>query len=201
MPNFQVSSPSNADKSEEEGYIAQNPYSSLYGDTHYYNYNQDTWDPKIYPRTRFASEYGFQSFPSFEVLKPYSEPFDWNFYSDFVYNRQRHPGGNEELPWQIHLHMELPENELDTQAGFEEFLYQAQVRRLHEWKRCKFRDVLFHFQVNQAESLRVETEHYRRMMTQYSVETGEGLTMGALYWQLNDIWPGASWTTLEHGGL
>eukprot|EP00095_Tigriopus_kingsejongensis_P004036 maker-scaffold5_size1054832-snap-gene-4.13 protein:Tk04036 transcript:maker-scaffold5_size1054832-snap-gene-4.13-mRNA-1 annotation:"Beta-mannosidase" len=177
---FLISSPSNADKSVEDGFIAENPYSALYGDTHFYNYNLDNWDPKIYPQTRFASEYGFQSYPSFEVLQQYSEPFDWNFFSDFVNNRQRHPSGNEELPWQIHLHMELPEQELDTSLGFQEFLYQSQVY--------------------QAESLRVETEHYRRMMGQYNNLTGEGMNMGALYWQLNDVWPGASWSSLEYGG-
>ena len=55
-------------------------------------------------------------------------------------------------------------------------------------------------QVYQAVSLKVETETYRRRQQPADPDTGEGLTMGALYWQLNDIWPGVSWSSLEFGG-
>lgn len=46
-------------------------------------------------------------------------------------------------------------------------------------------------QLNQAYCLQVGVEHFRRQMPR---------TMGALYWQLNDIWPGFSWSSLEFGG-
>ena len=41
---FQVSSPNNGDESINEGYIAENPGSSIYGDKHFYNYVEDNSD-------------------------------------------------------------------------------------------------------------------------------------------------------------
>jgi len=41
-----------------------NPYSSDYGDVHYYNYNDDCTNVTFFPTPRFASEFGFQSHPS-----------------------------------------------------------------------------------------------------------------------------------------
>jgi beta-mannosidase len=46
-------------------------------------------------------------------------------------------------------------------------------------------------QLNQAYCIKVGIEHFRRSMPQ---------TMGALYWQLNDCWPVASWSSIEFGG-
>jgi beta-mannosidase len=46
-------------------------------------------------------------------------------------------------------------------------------------------------QLNQAYCIKVAVEHFRRLAPR---------TMGALYWQLNDCWPGASWSSIEFGG-
>ena len=77
--------------------------------------------------------------------------------------------------------MDIPTDEqLGTEAGFEEFLYLVEIY--------------------QARSLRVETEHYLRHTSAVDPATGYGMTRGALYWQLNNVWPGASWSSTEYGG-
>ena len=46
-------------------------------------------------------------------------------------------------------------------------------------------------QILQAEIIKYAVEHWRRNMPR---------TMGALYWQLNDIWPGPTWSSLDYQG-
>jgi beta-mannosidase len=46
-------------------------------------------------------------------------------------------------------------------------------------------------QVQQAEAIKVGAEHLRRSRPR---------TMGALFWQLNDCWPGPSWSSIDYFG-
>lgn len=56
----------------------------------------------------------------------------------------------------------------------------------------KDQDALIYLsQLNQAWCMQVGVEHYRRLMPH---------CMGALYWQLNDCWPAASWSSIEFTG-
>ena len=51
--------------------------------------------------------------------------------------------------------------------------------------------------MHQAQAIKVETEHYRRFRYQLAPD-GSGLTMAALYWQLNDIWQAPSWASIGY---
>ncbi|XP_063039646.1 beta-mannosidase [Engraulis encrasicolus] len=174
---FLVSSPTNGLESEKEGYVASNPYDPHYGDTHFYSYLADCWDWRQFPRTRFASEYGFQSWPSFSTLKKVSKADDWNYLSAFSEHRQHHELGNTQMLLQAALHYILPNNTDQLQH---------------------YKDTLYITQVMQAQCVKMQTEFYRRSRSE--IISGEGNTMGALYWQLNDIWQGPSWSSVEFGG-
>ncbi len=56
-----------------------------------------------------------------------------------------------------------------------------------------FSHLLYASQLIQAEAMKYAVEHLRR-------NRGEERCMGALYWQLNDIWPVASWSSIDYYG-
>ncbi|KAG8454148.1 hypothetical protein GDO86_000695 [Hymenochirus boettgeri] len=174
---FISSSPTNGKESVLEHWLAKNPYDNHYGDTHYYNYMTDCWDWKSYPKPRLASEYGFQSWPSLATLAKVSDPSDWHYTSNFSSHRQHHSSGNEQMLFQASLHYPKPLNR-DPIKEFQYTLYLTQVM--------------------QAQCVKLQTEFYRRSMKE--VVNGLGHTMGALYWQLNDIWQAPSWSSIEYGG-
>lgn len=55
----------------------------------------------------------------------------------------------------------------------------------------EFGTLLYASQLLQAEAMRYGVEHLRRH---------RGRCMGTLYWQLNDIWPTASWSSVDYYG-
>ena len=54
-----------------------------------------------------------------------------------------------------------------------------------------FASFLYASQVLQAESIKIGAEHLRRLRPR---------NMGSIYWQLNDCWPVASWSSLDYYG-
>jgi beta-mannosidase len=80
------------------------------------------------------------------------------------------------------------ENHQKNAAG--NFLILDYVARSYRFPR-DYRALAYLSQLNQAKIMATGIEHFRRSMPR---------TMGALYWQLNDCWPGPSWSSLEYQG-
>lgn len=60
---------------------------------------------------------------------------------------------------------------------------------------AEFRHSILMTQFMQGVCIKNEAEHYRRIRDECDAASS-GCTMGTLYWQANDIWPGASWASL-----
>ena len=135
-----------------------------------YDIGLNSLNASIYPIPRFASEYGFQSFSSYKVLAlDLTDISTDSFHSENILHRQHHTDGQTQIIAQASFHFTLPEN-ADGPGGLE--------------------TMLFINQITHAICLRAESEHYRRYRSNL-LDDNRGHTMGAIYWQLNDMWPGA----------
>jgi len=172
---FWPSSPSNGFY-EEDPFVGiwGNPYEMTMGDLHFYSYDADCTNVSKFPSPRFASEYGYQSLPSLETWRSVSEADlgDWHPLSPLMQHRQHKADGNNFILTQIQYYFRY--NITSTIQSFKDWIYLSQCI--------------------QAMCIKAQSEHYRR---------GKGMeahTMGAIYWQLNDIWQAPTWSSLEYGG-
>ena len=241
---FVVSSPSNGVESKQEGWVAKNPRNPLYGDVHHYDYVSNCWKPEVFPKPRFASEYGYQSYPSVESLRKISLLSDLKWNSTLMFYRQHHQNGNKQIEEMIKQNFKLPKSSFE-QEYFEYMVYLSQIVQAvcitfetEHYRRLRGRLVNEreeYFEVRNSaanfinESIIVQpthtSKHYSRRTNgntskktygnrRFEVEgddagyaeedaVGEvlyGHTMGAMYWQLNDIWQAPSWASIEYGG-
>lgn len=113
---------------------------------------------------RFASEFGFQSFPEPKTIAAFTRPEDRNVSSRIMELHQRSPMGNTDIINKLLQCFRMP-NGSDG--------------------------VLWISQILQGAGVKGVCEHFRRNMPR---------CMGALYWQINDCWPVASWASIDFFG-
>ncbi|MFV0418625.1 MAG: beta-mannosidase [Dysgonomonas sp.] len=115
----------------EAAYRPSSPYgfpgeadSPKHGDRHYWGvwHGKNPTDQFNIEKSRFFSEYGFQSFPEFESIKIYAPyPQDWHITSEVMLDHQRAGTyGNQ-------LIEEYLEKEYRKPRNFKDFLYMGQV--------------------------------------------------------------------------
>jgi len=150
------------------------------GDDHRYLYTLDPWDVSIYPRPRAMTEFGLQSWPEFETMRRYVPSDDWFYLSPTMVRRNHHPGGVAEMSDLIAMHWPLPaamKANASSEAGFRSVLYLSQVY--------------------QAYAYSTEIQHLRRIRNECDDGVGGCTQGGMLYWQAQNIWPGASWASID----
>ncbi|KAI0798664.1 glycoside hydrolase family 2 protein [Irpex lacteus] len=160
----------------------------IYGNSERYNYDaSQAFNYSTYPVSRFVNEFGFHSQPSFfsweEVLE---SPEDFSFNSTVVMSRDHHPpAGGLAFP-----NPNAPQGQGQMSAAVELWLPTPSTSDSNQ----TFAQWCWSTQIFQSMNMVSEIAWYRR---------GAGLgenNLGSLVWQLNDIWQGTSWSSIEYSG-
>ncbi len=124
----------------------------------------------------FMSEFGFQAFPVPATVDAFTAPEDrTNIYSPMVKYHER-----SNRPF-------LGKAE-DGTIGTDKIM---KIVRMNFREPKDFESTLWLSQINQAYGIEFAAEGWRREMPK---------SMGCVYWQYNDDWPGTSWSSVDYFG-
>ncbi len=145
------------------------PQSLSFGDSHYWGVWFGSEDFSIFDTRhgRFASEFGFQSFPEMKTIEsilPNGCTDSLSIDHPILRHRQRSFIGNERITDYMSRTYPVP-------SSFRDYVYVGQILQGH----------------GMDYALRAIRRAYPE-------------NMGALYWQLNDVWPTVSWSSIDYWG-
>ncbi len=125
---------------------------------------------------------------------PFSEyrKFDSRFMSEFGFESFPHMRTIATFcpPEQYTFNSSVMANHQKNRAGNEKIM--SYMKRQFDIP-TDFRKQVILSQITQSEAMRYGVEHWRR-------NRNEQHCMGSLYWQLNDCWPVASWSSIDYFG-
>eukprot|EP00775_Hariotina_reticulata_P003140 gene3140-3417_t len=152
-----------------------------YGSIHHYDYLSDCEDFRSYPAPKFVSEFGWQSYPMLETYAAAMDPeTDWGVGNPMNEFRNRRTDVTPQFLSQYARHFKLPaewnpEDVSERMSRFKSYLWIGHIQH--------------------ARCYETALNLWRRLRSH-----AKSLTMGVMYWQLNDIWAGASWSSVDISG-
>ncbi|KAK7043101.1 hypothetical protein VNI00_008455 [Paramarasmius palmivorus] len=185
------------DCSTTRGVLSLDPYilrldnktdGNLYGNSERFDYDAShAFDYSTYPVSRFVNEFGFHSMPSFYTWQEaLTSPEDFFFNSTVVMSRDHHPpAGGLAFP-----NPNAPEGQREMTEAVEMWLPRPGTSDSNQ----TFAQWCYSTQVFQALTITSEIAWYRHGAGQSENN------LGGIVWQLNDIWQGVSWSSVEYSG-
>jgi len=157
--------------SPNAGY-GDSPYQN--GDAHYWGvwHNHHPFENYREHVGRFNSEFGFQSYPSAQTVAQFTKSEDHSVHSPVMLNHQRcWTDGREDKEYSNRLISMYMDRHFRAPKSFEDTLYVSQLL--------------------QAKGVGEAVDIHRRM---------KPYSMATLFWQINDIWPVTSWSSIDYYG-
>lgn len=145
------------------------------GDVHFWSVWKGGWVEEYTEQKnigRFMSEYGFQSYPEMSTIRKFAKQGDQYLESEVILAHQRARNDQTRDPHFGNKMMTMyMAKYFNVPSDFEQYVYMSQLL--------------------QAEAVKVGIEAHRRAMP---------YCMGTLYWQINDCWSAASWSSIDYYG-
>lgn len=151
------------------------PECVTHGDSHYWGVWWGELPFEVYKEKtgRFMSEYGFQSYPMMSTIRQFCPDDQLSIDSPTLRNHQKHGRGREIIDKAMQRYYGFDSRTL----SLEDYAYVSQL--LQAWGVGY--GILCHINAG-------------------GTPARQGHCMGTLYWQLNDCWPVASWSSIDYYG-